>query len=144
MLSFLWVDIKLPLNWEWNHFWKHFTSTLTPEIRKKSPKWWMTQNRGGSDICVWSPARKKHLKLFSSGRWIWKWYLHVSEFGIQLIHLHLTAFESVQTYFSIAYRKSLILLRAQGSHGPQRFSGWKYLPHRGLAMLNVKRAICES
>lgn len=31
---------------------------------------------------------------------------------------------------------------AQGSQGPQQFSGWKYLPaRRGLAMVNVKRAI---
>lgn len=52
---------------------------------------------------------------------------------------------SCQDSFSIIYRntlKSLVLLTARGSHGPQPFSGWKYPPpHRGLAMVNVKRAI---
>lgn len=47
-------------------------------------------------------------------------------------------FDRLQKYF-----KSLVLLAVWGSHGPQQFSGWKYLPfHRGLAMVNVKRVIC--
>lgn len=74
--------------------------------------------------------------------------MHVSQFGIQrmlIIHWVLSDFEWVQTYFSISYRKSLVLFATGGFHGTQRFSGSKYLPpHRGLAMVSVKRAICQA
>lgn len=59
-----------------------------------------------------------------------------------IIHWVLSDFEWVQTYFSISYRKSLVLFATGGFHGTQRFSGSKYLPpHRGLAMVSVKRAV---
>lgn len=35
-------------------------------------------------------------------------------------------------YFSIIYRKSRLLLATRGSHGVQRFSGWKYPPTHGF------------
>lgn len=110
-------------------------------------EWWMTLNRNCliSVLDHWqgkAPEMSLHWELN------WETLQHVWLIGIGQkleIHLALACFEWVQTYFTITHSKSPVLLAARGSHGPQQFSGWKYLPpHRGLAVLNVKRVICEA
>lgn len=109
----------------------------------------MTQNRSALDIGVWLLARKITWNYFPVG----------AEFGNFVARLKIwnsahaghpslscqQLWMGPDIFFNHQqkYSKSLVLLAARGSHGPQQFSGWKYPPpHRGLAMVNVKRAIC--
>lgn len=109
----------------------------------------MTQNRSGLDIGVWLLARKSTWNDFPVGAefgnfaaclTIWN-SAHAGHpsLSCQWLWMGPDLFFNHQQKYS----KSLVLLAARGSHGPQQFSGWKYPPpHRGLAMVNVKRAIC--
>lgn len=83
-----------------------------------------------------------NLKLVSSGRWIWK-LCFVPQSGIrQMPAIHLAVRLIFRSSTEIHQVPASPDCTARGSQGPQQFSGWKYLPaHRGLAMVNVKRAI---
>lgn len=83
-----------------------------------------------------------NLKLVSSGRWIWK-PCFVPQSGIrQTPAIHLAVRLIFRSSTEILRAPGSPRLAAWGSQGPQQFSGWKYLPaRRGLAMVNVKRAI---